>query len=152
MKANLTIESDNNEYQFDFIVHKSESQNDQMIESEFYKTWSPDHKMPELTHFEMELVSPNLEQHKYVKSIHIHTSLKNGKKFICWTLPVTDKHTFMSIILLWSLGTAYTMETGIDFQTLYEKHKIEMLDFKSMISVLKFVYSFNAPEHPISLI
>ena len=67
MKKTLTIESDAKKYQFEFILHKSENPGDQMIEPEFYEKWSPEHKSPANTHFEMEMISPNLELHQYAK-------------------------------------------------------------------------------------
>lgn len=101
---------------FQAVVHEVDPDT-LMIERDFYEKYG---QIPTGEHHEIELVSPavwNLPQEIRDK-IHFKTSSLNGKRFVCYPRPITTTIELNRIFGIWCLGTAWTLDTGRDFQEL----------------------------------
>ena len=136
-------------HEFSFKIHRSDNVADQQIEPEFYKQWA---SIPQGTHYELEIVSPNLRECLFASKIHYHTSTKNLKDFICWTGHIQTPEQLTRIVNMWCAGTAHTIETGEDFTKLYVIHDIGLDDFEKMNQVLKDDYGivFESGEYDLN--
>lgn len=131
--------------EFLFKIHKALSKEEQKIEPEFYEKWSSAKSAPVGVHYEIEIISPKIREHRFAGQIHVHPSVKSQKDFICWTGQISETHIAAMLIGVWALGTTYTMETGIDFAYLLEKHKLGSADFDQIETVLKETYKISLP-------
>ncbi|MBI2476029.1 MAG: hypothetical protein HYV67_02195 [Candidatus Taylorbacteria bacterium] len=149
MKVLVIIRSLKQSYRFTLKVHKAKRPEDQQLEAEFYEKWSLEHRVPEGTHCEFEIIEPFLEHHVHRTHLHIHQSTKNGKWFVCWTQIVPEEKSAEALLKFWCAGTVYTMETGKGFHELMPAEKIvaqcfgeglEILEKDHQISVAEFCF------------
>jgi len=138
MKKIFSVYSRGKKYVFEIVFHKSSNVEDQQIESDFYIKYSEN--VHSGVHYEMEVVSTDLAELAHFGKVHIHTSLKTGKKCICWTGHLPTEEAAVLVTRMWCAGSVYTTDNGEDFGFLFEKHDIDVLDFKKMLDILGTEY------------
>lgn len=146
MKKQFIVKSRTKDYKFEIQFHQSNKTEDQQIEPNFYIEYSSDHKTHYGIHYEMEVLYTGLEGLEFFSKIHIHSSLKNSKKYICWTGYVPTESMALSIARMWCAGSIYTIESGEDFVHLFDRHGLDFIDFEKMIEVLKTEYDIMVSE------
>ncbi len=146
MKAKVIVLSgkSGSQYEFQFKLHKSTQIGELQIEPIFYEKWA---KIPKGTHYETEIIYPDIQSFPHSKKIHFHTSELNKKDFICWIGQVPIPQGLSAVIDMWCVGTVYTIETGEDFATLFELHKIDTNFFDPLIDVLEKEYDISIYYH-----
>lgn len=88
---------------------------DLLIGDEFYTTNRTMHDLPEMPHYEMEVLNPE----DWSGHFHIHMSQKQGKSFVCWTGQIPDQGAAETVALVWVLGIVFMKETDIDFGRIF---------------------------------
>ncbi|MCX6756139.1 MAG: hypothetical protein NTX85_02275 [Candidatus Nomurabacteria bacterium] len=139
MYGKVNVSSKEKDYEFCFNIHKSLKKEDRQIEPEFYSKWMESNH----THYDFEIISIDGKS-DLLDGFHIHESKLNGKKFVCWSGQLPTEMHAMTTVNTWCVGTVYTLETGIDFQKLYDIHGLSMDEFCAMDSVLRDSYGVTA--------
>lgn len=140
MKKLFIVKSNGKNYRFEIKFHKSDNERTQQIEPDFYRKYSVSHKVHEGVHYEIEIISMEIEQHANFSKVHIHTSLKNDKKYVCWTGHLPTKTQALLVAQMWCAGTIFTIENGEDFGLLFDRHKVDVMNFEKMIKLLEDEY------------
>ena len=125
----ISVMSSRGPYLFAFKIHIANNPDEQQIEPEFYvNPKSPFKESHQGTHYEIEILFPSFLNHEYFgegKPLHIHQSLAPAsfrKLFVCWVGPITNETEMFSMLRMWTVGSVYTLVTGIQFdKTLFEK-------------------------------
>jgi len=146
MKKEFVVKSREKDYRLEILFHKSNKVGDQQIEPEFYLKYSSAHKTHDGVHYEMEVLHTGLEGLEFFSKIHIHSSLKNNKKYVCWTGHVPTKSMALLITRMWCAGSIYTIEKGEDFGCLFERHGLDAMSLEKMIKTLEEEYNILVSE------
>lgn len=116
-KITTFVRLDNKKYlSFHCRIHTVSAPEGLLIESEFYTEHG---ELPQGTHHELEILGPELWNHDHSGLIHFHRSSINGKYFVCYPRQIPSLTAMSEILNLWSVGTAFTMIHGTDFQRIY---------------------------------
>lgn len=91
----------------------------------------------------MEIVSTEPEDCLNFKGAHVHTSLKDNNKYVCWTGHVPTKSIALLLTKMWCIGSVYTICYGDSFDVVCGKHNVDLLDFTKMIEVLEKEYEIK---------
>lgn len=96
-----------------------------LIEADFYKQCG---EVPEGSHQEIEIKSPALWDLpvETKDKIHFKVSSLNGRRFVCYPRPIPTTVELNRILGIWCLGTAWTLDTGKDFQELKELNGVSV--------------------------
>jgi len=109
-------------YEYEFLVHPN-CPDDLMLPKEFYKKGGA---IPTNTQFEIELhtwISPRL-----TGLVHTHKSKDGNHTMMCCPRLIPSLGVALEKILVWAIGTAYTEETRIDFQTIFNGDTLAFLE------------------------
>lgn len=99
-------------------VHRTESPADRLMEVSFYEKASQP-GVPQGVHYEMEIMEPTSTP--YGLPVHIHVNPASKRRFLCWTGSLPTEDSAWNLFQVWSIGTAYTLETKKDFGALMLK-------------------------------
>ena len=138
MKKLIIVKTkDGKEYDFETFLHKASTPEEQQIEAEFYEKYSPQKSVPEGIHYEIEvlLLPASLTFIQFAR-LHVYKSKKNGKEFLCVTIPIPTLEKALEVLTCWCAGTVYTIETGKDFGLLFKEHGIPNDNFAKLQSAL----------------
>ncbi len=102
--------------EFSLAAHLSIKKDDRLIEPAFYKD-----EPPEGPHHEIEIESPRIWEHEHGAHIHFHRVPGTDRNFVCWTGALRLLRHVEPVVRMWCLGTAYTMQTGLDFLPEYAR-------------------------------
>ena len=142
MQVTVTIKTnEGKEYLFVIRIHKSTQPEEQQIEESFYTKNTPEKKVHQGTHYEMEIISPNLMKHAYTSKMHVHQSAKNNKQFICLTFHIDTEEKVRQAIECWCAGTVYTIENNDGFERIIKRHNLSDDDFAGILSKLMERYN-----------
>jgi len=83
--------------------------------------------MPTGEHHELELKDPVIWTHKHRARIHFQKSKLNSRRFVLHPNPIPTFEEAQAIFLVWAVGTAFTMKTGIDYGKIYKGDKAHFL-------------------------
>lgn len=61
--------------------------------------------------------------------VHVHMLPGTTREFVCYVPPVTTEAHARELFTWWCLGTVYTAETGVAFDTIVEAHPDDMPAF-----------------------
>lgn len=109
-------------YEYEFLVHPN-GPNKLMLPKEFYKKGGA---VPTDIQFEIEVVtwiSP-----RFIGLIHTHKSKDGKHTMMCYPLLIPSLGIALEKTLVWAIGTAYTEETKIDFQTIFKGDTLAFLE------------------------
>ncbi|OHA15828.1 MAG: hypothetical protein A3H57_04260 [Candidatus Taylorbacteria bacterium RIFCSPLOWO2_02_FULL_43_11] len=76
--------------------------------------------IPECPHFEIEILAPPAKTLAPWGRKHLHVSCEN-RPFICWPHRIPDEETAVVLTKVWCIGVAFTIETGTDFNQIFEE-------------------------------
>lgn len=132
-------------YEFLFVIHQSQTIGDHQIEDEFYSG-----NIPQELHFEAEIREKEmleLDAHQFRKKLHIHQSTKTNKYYVCWTGAISNHRLMREMLEMWSTGSVYTMETGVQFEKILEEKKLDVGNFKACIEIFRSLGIFSDRRH-----
>ncbi len=138
--SHLTVSSviKQKRYGFDFRVFRSDCVEDQQIEPDFYREHAK--QLYDGRHFEIEIISHDFVGNEHEEKFHIHRS--RGRNFICWTGSIPNLYEAQKVMRLWSVGTAYTAELGLDFARIPVTFPVEENDFWGIRNILGEKFGF----------
>lgn len=110
----LTSVRDRTPYEFHFVAHQTSSKEERLLEPAFYVEGSVDHCVPEGDHIEVEVFSPWITL-PLPENMHLHVNPFSGRMFVCYTPRLPTMQEAYTMLVLWSVGTAFTLVTGKDF-------------------------------------
>lgn len=149
MQYTTKVSSPNGMYEFNFLTHKSMSENNQRIEPDFYIEWNKSLHSGE--HSEIQIVSDYLLDNELYKRgevrpslLHIHCSKKYpDEHYLCWTGKLEDEGSILKLLRYWSLGTVFTLLLKKDFLRVFSENGIFIEDHNRFYTFLKSVYGIE---------
>ena len=123
----VIVDARDRSYSFRVQIHKAESPAEQLIEPAFYQQFAGEvHKG---IHFEMELVeSPVWGRIDPNVPIHIHQNPETGQNFVCISARIETLEAALGFLLVWCVGTVFTLTRNSDFVWLAQKHGGDFID------------------------
>lgn len=138
MRFELTVSTPSGKTSFECIARHSKKPEDLLIEHDFY-IQKGTNGVPNGDHYELELVTtPWLKPGK--NKLHIHQNPLSGRNFVCWPNQLRTIEEAQALFRVWCVGTAYTLFSGTDFESLFDgnfkkfidkmnkEHKIKIVD------------------------
>ena len=130
-----------------FIVHESNSLENQRIESEFYVKWNDG--IHTGIHHEIEILSPQLLDSKLYQrgmvspsKLHIHRSKKfTDQYYVCWTGHLPNINVMLKIVNFWSVGSVYSLMHEKDFATMMNEQNLDPNDHPKFFQFMESKYN-----------
>lgn len=117
MDLKCTVVTPNRKVEFRCIARHAKKLEALLIEPEFYTRFGKG--IPSGDHFELELIDTSWRPPEN-NQIHIHSSKLNGRDFVCYPLPIPTLESATEVFRLWCVGTAYTLDHGKSFNSLFK--------------------------------
>lgn len=145
LPAVVEVSSEKSSIMFSFIIHYSDDIDSRKIDDSFYINYSLTKKVPEDLHHEIEICFPDISSQKNVEKIHFYKSIKDeGTPYVCWTAHVKYIRQAVSILKMWSAGTAYTINHGEGFERFFTEDELAQCSFENGLKILKEEYGIIA--------
>jgi hypothetical protein len=131
LEISITVGKVASKHVYVFKVHPNNPDN-LMLPKSFYEKFG---KIPTDTQFEVEVTtwfSP-----KFEGLIHTHKSADGKNTMMCYPLLIPSSGVALEKIIVWSIGTAYTEESGEDFQTIFKGDVLDFLETMDKIHHIK---------------
>ncbi|MCD4694505.1 hypothetical protein K8R62_04065 [bacterium] len=137
MKVKITVTGKARPFEFNFIVHVTESIESRKLEDDFYVNYSKNRQVPIGKHHEIEIISPDLSKESSFKWIHVHRSKKDNKLYVCIVDHLSTIEETLEILEMWAAGTLYTIRFHKMFDCLIAEDEAINRDYKNALKKLK---------------
>lgn len=103
-------------YVFTCNAHHSTDAQARLIDPEVYAAYGS--HIPAGDHWELELLDLGSDHKPNPENSHVFKKPGNRKTFICFPSQISTEEQAWHVFTAWAVGTAHTLKTGVDFNSL----------------------------------